>query len=116
MQDEATQIRTYMSKNALDQATLAAEAGVSQATVSRALAGSPERRGRAFLRLMAYVGKQSENAEPSVAGKKRVARAFDRIWDGTDAHATAVAQIIEDLAGLTPSKALRRRLEQRKRA
>lgn len=116
MQDEAAQIRAYMKKNALDQAKLAAEAGVSQATVSRALAGPPERRGRAFVRLLAHVGKQGEGTEASVTGKKRVSRAFERIWDGTDAHATAVAQIIEDLAGLTPSKALRRRLEQRKRA
>jgi transcriptional regulator with XRE-family HTH domain len=116
MQDEAAQIRAYMTKNALDQGTLASEAGVSQATVSRVLAGLPARRGRAFLRLMAHVGRQGEGTEPSVAGKKRVARAFERIWDGTDAHATAVARIIEDLAGLTPSKALRRRLEQRKRA
>lgn len=116
MQNEAAQIRAYMKKNALDQGTLASEAGVSQATVSRALAGSPARRGRAFLRLLAHVGKQGESTEPSVTGKKRVARAFERIWDGTDAHATAVAKIIEDLAGLTPTTSLRRRLEQRKRA
>ncbi len=116
MQDEAEQIRRYMKLKGLDQASLAAEARVSQPTVSRALAGTPQRRGRAFRRLLAHVGAQSKQAPPSIMGKKRVARAFEKIWDGSEAHAAVVSKIIEDLADLTPSPTLRRRLEQRKRA
>ena len=116
MHDEATQIRQYMEREGLDQASLAAAAGVSQPTVSRALAGTPLRRGRAYRRLLAHIGGRSKDNPPSVAGKKRVARAFEKIWDGSEVHAAVVAQIIEDLVGLTPSRELRRRLEQRKRA
>jgi hypothetical protein len=116
MHEESKTIRDYMRRNNLDQATLAAEASVSQPTVSRALAAVPERRGRAFLKLLAYVGAQNGKIPPSITGKKRVARAFERIWDGSEAHAAVVAQIIEDLADLTPSPTLRRRHEQRKRA
>ncbi|MGB8768943.1 MAG: helix-turn-helix transcriptional regulator [Candidatus Korobacteraceae bacterium] len=116
MHDEAAQIRDFMQRNGLNQGSLAAAAGVSQPTVSRALVGGPQRRGRAFLRLLAHVGTARVNNPPSATAKKRVARAFEKIWDGSDVHAAVVARIIEDLAGLTPSPALRRRLEQRKRA
>ena len=100
----------------MDQASLAAAAGVSQPTVSRALGGTPLRRGRAYRRLLAFVASRTDRSSPSMRGKKRVARAFETIWDGSEVHAAVVAKIIEDLDGLTPSRELRRRLEQRKRA
>jgi hypothetical protein len=115
MHDDA-RVRKFMNDNNLDQASLAAAARVSQPTVSRALNGSPQRRGRAYLKLLAYVGTSSGKEAPSISGKKRVGRAFEKIWDGSDAHATVVAKIIGDLAGLAPSPALRRHLEHRKRA
>lgn len=116
MHDEIALIKRYMRQKHLDQAALASEAGVSQATVSRALAGIHERRGRAIRQLLSHITVRAGKAPASVTGKKRVASAFEKIWDGSDAHAAAVAKIIEDLAGLTPSPTLRRRLEQRKRA
>lgn len=116
MQDNV-RIREFIKEKGLDQPSLAAAAQVSQSTVSRALAGSPQRRGRAYRKLLAYIGTASSKQEPSVTGKKRVARAFEKIWDGSDIHAVVVAKIIEDLAGLAPSpRLLRRHLEQRKRA
>jgi hypothetical protein len=99
-----------MQREALDQATLAEAAGVSQPTVSRALMGGERvRRGRAYRRLLSFVAARTKMNRSSTAGTKRVTSAFEKIWDGSDVHAAAIAQIIEDLAGLTPSPALRKR-------
>lgn len=114
MQNVRGQIRRYMKDKDLDQASLASAAGVSQATVSRALARDPLRRGEAYLRLLSYVRGRSKGRP--LTGKNRVTKAFERIWDGSDVHAAVVARIIEDLGDLRPSQELRRRVEHRSRA
>jgi hypothetical protein len=47
--------------------------------------------------------------------KRRVTAAFEKIWDGSEAHAAAVAQIIRDLAYLKPTKEFKKRFGDRKR-
>jgi len=112
---DADLVRGYMHRHRLDQARLAAAAGVSQATVSRALTGAPLRRGRAYRKLLAYIeNKIAPTPKPS-RGKRQVAKAFEEIWDGSDIHAAVIAQIIHDLAGLRPSQELRKRLGGQKR-
>lgn len=113
---EADRIREYMRREALGQAELAEAAGVSQSTVSRALMrGEPQRRGRAYRRLLGYVVARSAQNRAPTTSRRRVAQAFERIWDGSTVHAAVIAQIIEDLAGLMPSRALRKRFGDRKR-
>jgi len=106
----------FMRREGLDQAALADAAGVSQPTVSRALSRTPLRQGAAYRKLLAYIAARTGGPQPEIArGKRRVTAAFERIWDGSDVHAAVVAQIIEDLAGLRPSRELRKRSEHRKR-
>lgn len=112
---EAELILRLMKREGLDQAALAAAAGVSQPTVSRALTTEPVRRGRAYRKLLAYVTGRSGKKPLATSGTKRVAKAFEKIWDGSDVHAAIVAQIIKDLAGLAPSRELRKRFGDRKR-
>jgi hypothetical protein len=64
---------------------------------------------------MAYVNQHSDAGETANIGTTLVTAAFEKIWDGSDIHAAVVAQIIEDLDGLTPSLALRKRFGVRKR-
>lgn len=105
-----------MRRERLDQAALADAAGVSQPTVSRALSRTPMRQGAAYRKLLAYIDARSGRQQPELErGKRRVTSAFEKIWDGSEVHATIIAQIIEDLAGLRPSRELRKRREHRKR-
>src|ERR1700681_3388550 len=89
MQSEGDRIRECLRKNGWSQAQLAAKAGVHQSTVSRALEGITDRHGKARHRLALYV-EEKEPAARGVeeSGAKRVMSAFNRIWDGSEAHVT----------------------------
>jgi transcriptional regulator with XRE-family HTH domain len=95
----AALVTEYVKREGITQAELARRAGVSQATVSRALRRQPIRHGRQRLRLFTFI-QQSEG----VSGARRVELAFRRIWDGTDAHAAALARIIAACEGLEPRR------------
>jgi transcriptional regulator with XRE-family HTH domain len=92
-----------MRRNGWSQAQLAAKAGVNQSTVSRALQGITERHSKARHRLSLYLEeKELTDRVSKEGGVKSVMKAFNGIWDGSDAHAVSVAKIIGALAGLRP--------------
>jgi transcriptional regulator with XRE-family HTH domain len=94
-----------MSGKGLSQSELAKAAGVSQSTVSRALHKTPGKHSDASRRLCVYAGIEVGDATGStVVGTKLVLKTFENIWDGTDAHAAAIARIIEASRGLKPEK------------
>ncbi|MBZ5670949.1 MAG: helix-turn-helix transcriptional regulator [Acidobacteriia bacterium] len=92
-----------MAKHGLSQDQLARRARVSQSTVSRALRGAPSRHSQARHRLLscARIGESAVDSSTK-GGIRRVVKAFNEIWDGSDAHADAVVNIIGALAGLRP--------------
>lgn len=81
-----------MSQNGIKQRELASRAGVSQATVSRALSGKALRHGAARQRLFTLV-----DIDESQRARERVIAAFDKIWDHSDVHADAITQVIDAL-------------------
>lgn len=89
-------LRAFMAREGLGQAQLAAKAGVSQSTVSRALSASPRRSSKTRRRLLEYAGifNNTEGA------RTRVIAAFDEMWDGSESQAELVASIIRKLAEL----------------
>jgi transcriptional regulator with XRE-family HTH domain len=94
-----------MEEKHLSQTGLAMAAKVSQSTVSRALSGLPMRHGAARSRLFTYAGiSEPQQGVPPKKGPQRVLTAFQRIWDRTEAHAIAVAKIIDALEDLTPAR------------
>ncbi len=110
MQSEADRIRECMRKNGWSQAQLAAKAGVHQSTVSRALEGITDRHSKARHRLALYVEeKEPADRVSKEGGAKRVMTAFNRIWDGSEAHAASIAKIIGALAGLQPTASTEKR-------
>jgi len=105
MQMEPQKLRAFMRARGLTQAALAKQARVSQSTVSRALSKSPLKHSDAHRRLCLYAGLENAIDKDSTAkGINLVHSAFEKIWDGSDAHAVAVAKIIEALGTLRSPK------------
>jgi transcriptional regulator with XRE-family HTH domain len=88
-------VRAYLDATGLTQTELASRAGVSQPTVSRAARGLQARRGDQAARLFRFIHE-------GPVGPEKVEIAFRSIWDGSEAHAEAVARIIEACEGLVP--------------
>jgi DNA-binding MurR/RpiR family transcriptional regulator len=111
MQEELSrQLRQVMEGDlALTQKDIAKHAGVSQPTVSRALACGLNRRTKARARLFRYIQKTLGAQNYSPGGEQRVVDAFGKIWDGSDAHAAAIANIIAASKGLRPAKGKEKR-------
>ena len=85
--DGAALVSAYLERSHINQAELAQRAKISQATISRALARKPSRRSAASERLFTYI---HENMPPP----PQAVDALSRVWDGTDMHAAALANLI----------------------
>lgn len=116
MQDVRAEIRAFIEDSGLSQAELAKKAGVSQPTVSRSVRDRRERVTSQRQKLVAYIrAEKGASGRPEYApGVDRVTNAFARIWDGSDAHAQAVASVIDAMVDLRPAaKGRSKRGEQR---
>ena len=105
MHEAKSQLEQFMRTRRLSQGQLAVKARVSQSTVSRVLRGDPAKRySGARNRLFKYARiRESVVIQPADNGIKRVVKTFEQIWDGSDAHAVAVSNVIRALAGLRPT-------------
>lgn len=98
MDDLASEIRGFLSREGLSQSILAQRAGVSQSAVSRAVSGSAMRNGRARRKLVEYMHQAQEPPAP-----RPTLDAIAATWDGSEAHAEALARLILASGGLWPS-------------
>lgn len=93
----ASSIANVLQHEGISQAELAKRAGVSQSSVSRALRGPGKRHGRAHALLVTFMHQGGSSHGPA-----RVQEAFQRVWDGSEEHAEALARIIAACEGLAP--------------
>ncbi len=101
MQRSSTQkvadLRSLRRKQGLSQVAVAKGAGISQSTVSRRERKPPQRHSDATYKLCTYA--EQELGKQGGAGRKKEARkAFDEVWNKSDAHARAISKIIEAFA------------------
>ncbi len=106
MQDDSlvSLLKAFMDQCHLSQADVAKAVRISQASVSRALAGNAKRHGGARAKLFRYMQNHTDPDDSSTKGNKKVMRAFEAVWDGSEAHALALARIIKASEGLRPMK------------
>ena len=115
MQELKKIVLSCLKGEGLSQDALAERAGVSQSTVSRAFHAKPIRHGAARQKLLRYASARVGVVDwQERDGVKRVAGAFSRIWDGSEAHADAVANVIGALAGLAPKSSRGKKGERRR--
>jgi hypothetical protein len=86
----------------LRQQDIALGAHISQATVSRAMHGLLRRPTAARTCLFRYIHDELTAPNHSDESRKQVVTAFEDVWDGSAAHATAIAKIIGASKGLRP--------------
>lgn len=108
MQDVAAQLRAFMEKSGLSQQQLASDAGVSQATVCRALQGATIR-GIAKAKLFSYAKIEASAPSDKEMASRRLIAAFDRIWARSEMHADAIVRIIDTLADIPAERKSQRK-------
>jgi len=86
----------------LSQIVIADALGASQSQVSRVLAGTAKRRSRLFDQVCKYVNSSDTSAgSVSDGGASTLQHALAEVWDGTEAHAEALALVIRSLGVFT---------------
>lgn len=91
------ELQARLRENGLRQETIATEAGVSQATVSRVLQRCPARHGGAFRKLCIYadsLAPMNDRITPSTVHDEELLAALGEVWNGTPEHARALAAMI----------------------
>jgi transcriptional regulator with XRE-family HTH domain len=91
-----------MRRGSYTQLDIADKAGVSQSSVCRALRGKIRSTGPVRARLFSYIQQDLEATGHPLAGEIRVLEAFKDIWDGSEEHAAAIAEVITATRGLRP--------------
>lgn len=95
--DVTNELKAHLDRQGITQAELARRANVSQPTVSRAMKKAPERKSKSYARLCSYIRQQVD--EIPVPGPARDALA--EIWDGSPAHAEALATLLRAAGDLS---------------
>jgi predicted XRE-type DNA-binding protein len=91
------EMRTTIGQSGLTQPEIGQAAGVSQPAVSRLLAQCPKRHGGAFKKLCKYAEIRRADAQVSLplpVDDAALASAIREVWNGTPAHAQALAAMI----------------------
>ena len=95
------ELAAYLERTGSNPNSYARQMGVSQSTVQRFLSGRTKNITEAIRPLLIYAGisfdsgideGQAFSASP---GSMRIRRALEKVWDGGDASAVAIAQVIE---------------------
>ncbi len=110
IQGECSELRLRVRRAALTQQAIADALGISQGQVSRVLSGHLARPSRVFREISIYVASASTPARGRAAlDQPAISDALAHTWDGTEAHAQALAAVIRSLALLdTPPRRSRR--------
>lgn len=96
---EAALASTRANEMGLTQDVIARAIGASQSQVSRALSGKGERRSRVFNDVCKYVFSISDKKADYECSAELLS-ALQDVWDGTPAHARALALVIRSLGAL----------------
>lgn len=105
IQSECAELRLRVRRASLTQQAIADALGISQGQVSRVLSGQLLRRSRVFREISIYVNAMLTPARARAAlNQPTIHDALAYTWDGTEAHAQALAAVIRALSLLNASQ------------
>lgn len=91
-------------RHGLTQAVIADAVGASQSQVSRVLSGQTSAHSKLAKDICIYVlGASAPKTQSAVSANEELMAALADVWDGTPAHARALATVIRSLTLLNPS-------------
>lgn len=97
----ALALASHFASAGMTQKQVAFAIGASQSQISRILSGRIIRRTRLFEKLCIYASSQLHfGKRPDVRRNTELMSALGEVWDGSDEHARALAQVIRSLAEL----------------
>ncbi|VVD79824.1 hypothetical protein PIN31115_01054 [Pandoraea iniqua] len=89
----------------MTQTEIAAQFGISQSQVSRIFAGKVGKRTESFDALLSYADRISPDARRrSPRNNDTLMQALEDVWDGSEAHASAIAKVIRSLKAFQRKK------------
>lgn len=108
--------REICREQGIKQGQLAEALGASQSQISRILAGKGQRQSRLTEEVCLFVEQFNEGVTlDAVRANRELLEALQSVWDGSDAHAKALAVVIKSLSGLQRNRCARQSPRGRKR-
>lgn len=103
VKDECAELRLHVRAIHFTQQSIASDLNVSQAQVSRVLAGKLKRRSRLLDEISIYVHSSMKRTKrTTVIANTTLQDALAETWDGTASHAQALSVVIRAMAVLRP--------------
>lgn len=99
----AHELASLFKAAGITQTAISIAIGVNQSQVSRVLSGQITRRTKLLDKLCVYAeSRLAATDKPDVRTNLELMAALGEVWDGSDTHAHALAQVIRSLAQLHP--------------
>lgn len=104
IQAEAIEVSRLLADAGYSQEKTATALGFSQSQVSRLLSGKFKRRTKLFEKICIFAYKLSDsgsNSKGEASRQPELIAALNAVWDGSPAHAKALAVVIRSLGALS---------------
>jgi predicted XRE-type DNA-binding protein len=98
------QLRTAVNTRKLTQKQIASATGIDQSQISRILAGQVRRASKHVIELCKFANCLEQYQEADPTRSPMLMDALRVVWDGSDAHAEAIAGVILSLKKLKEVK------------
>lgn len=103
---QARSIALRLKSAGISQSEVGVALGISQSQASRLLSGNVKRYEKLFERLCIYASSRLHGVPHArVQENTALIAALAEVWDGTPAHAIALATVIRSLSALSPLRA-----------
>lgn len=91
------QVRLAVESKEVTQTLISSETGVDQSQISRILSGDAKRLSKNVLKLCSYANSLGTQRTNDPVQSQPLMHALSTVWDGTPAHAEAIAAVILSL-------------------